>query len=73
MHFYTNTPLVFVFPRYTVRASVDPISGVENIARTQVFHWRHVPHVSLKDGNLDDRKIIVSWECKHDRTTPRGG
>jgi hypothetical protein len=54
MYFYTTTPLVFVFPRYTVHASVDLISGVENIARTQVFHWRHVSHVSLKDGNLDE-------------------
>jgi hypothetical protein len=51
MYFYTNT---FPFPRYTVHASVDLISGVENIARTQVFHSHHVPHVSVKDGNLDE-------------------
>jgi hypothetical protein len=34
--------------------------------------YTHVPHISLKDGNLDERKIIVSWECEHDRTAPRG-
>jgi hypothetical protein len=73
MYFYTNTALVFVFPRYTVHASVDLISGVETLhaprCSTSVMC---VPHVSLKDGNLDERKIIVSWECEHDRTTPRG-
>jgi len=28
VYIYTNTPLAFVFPRYTVHASIDLISGV---------------------------------------------
>ena len=31
MHIYTNTPFTLVFPRCTVHASVDLISGVETL------------------------------------------
>ena len=31
MYFYTNTPIAFMFPRRTVHASIDLISGVETL------------------------------------------
>ena len=56
MYFYIDNPLVFVFPQYTVHASVDLISGVEILHTPRCSIGAHVPQVSLKDSNLDERR-----------------